>query len=199
MAGRSARSITGSTCGWAGANQPRNTETGKGASWRPFLNASVLGAGLALAGALLGGLSGTEDARAVVPGLNGAIAFARTVPGTHGEIFVMNPDGSGQTNLTNNPARDFDPAWSPDGTKVAFSSFRGGNREIFVMNADGSGQTNVTNDACWDVDPAWSPDGTRIAFSTNRLGDNEIFVMNADGSGQTNLTNAPEEDDAPDS
>ena len=59
----------------------------------------------------------------------------------------MNPDGSGQTNLTNNTAGDFDPAWSADGTKIAFSSDRDGNREIYVMNADGSGQTRCTNDS----------------------------------------------------
>src|SRR6266581_4100632 len=114
----------------------RTTTVARGRT-RGNASSLVLGVGLVLMGAVLVGLSGTERAGAVVPGLNGRIAFARTVPGTHGEIFVMNPDGSGQANLTNNPARDFDPAWSPDGTRIAFASERDGNGDIFVMNADG--------------------------------------------------------------
>ena len=60
------------------------------------------------------------------------------------EIYVMNADGSGQTNLTDNAGEDWVPAWSPDGGRIAFQSDRDGNAEIYVMNADGSGQTNLT-------------------------------------------------------
>jgi TolB protein len=69
----------------------------------------------------------------------------------------MNADGAGQTNLTNNPAGDREPTWSPDGAKIAYTSFRGSSREIFVMNADGTGQTNLTNNRSSDSSPAWSP------------------------------------------
>ena len=69
----------------------------------------------------------------------------------------MNADGSGQTHLTNNPADDYRPAWSPDGSKIAFESDRGANDEIYVMNADGTGETNVTNNPAGDYWPAWSP------------------------------------------
>ena len=75
------------------------------------------------------------------------------------EIYVMNADGSSQENLTNNPASDVSPAWSPDGAKIAFHSDRGGNYQIYVMNADGSGETNLTNNnSGFDGYPAWSPE-----------------------------------------
>jgi len=96
--------------------------------------------------------------------------------------------------VTNNPAYDESPAWSPDGNRLAFMSIRDGNAEIYVMNADGSGQTNLTNNSGGDRAVAWSPDGTRLAFSSGRDGNLEVYVMNADGTGQTNITNHPSQD-----
>ena len=86
----------------------------------------------------------------------GRIAFASNRDG-NAEVYVMNADGSGQTNLTNNPASDAVATWSPDGTRIAFASYRDGNSEVYVMNADGSGQVNLTNNPAGDGSPAWSP------------------------------------------
>ncbi len=69
----------------------------------------------------------------------------------------MNADGSDQTRLTNNAAHDYSPTWSPDGAKIAFTSYRDGNAEIYVMNTDGSGVTRLTNNAAIDFAPTWSP------------------------------------------
>ena len=73
------------------------------------------------------------------------------------EIYVMNSDGSEQTRLTNNPALDNCPSWSPDGSKIAFWSERDGNCEIYVMNADGSEQKRLTNNPAFDGYSFWSP------------------------------------------
>ena len=78
----------------------------------------------------------------------------------------MNADGSSQVNLTNDPADDYTPSWSPDGTKVAFARWPGfGGGQIWVMNADGTGQVNLTNNSADNWLPSWSPDGTKIAFT----------------------------------
>ena len=72
------------------------------------------------------------------------------------EIYVVNSDGSNQTNLTNEPAGDWNPSWGPDGTKIGFYSKRDGNYEIYVMDADGFGQTRLTDNPHGDQDPSWS-------------------------------------------
>ncbi len=132
----------------------------------------------------------TATVAITLTGANGQIAFVRTR-----EIYVVNADGSGQVNLTNNPATVGQLTWSPDGARIAFVSDRDGNFEIYVMRADGSNQVNLSNNTALDGLPAWSPDGTKIAFSSDRdgpgqmyVGPFQIYVMNADGSGVTRLT-----------
>ncbi len=84
------------------------------------------------------------------------IAFVSYRDGNN-EIYVMNPDGSEQKRLTNNPGRDLYPSWSPDGKKIVFMSDRDRNKEIYVMNPDGSEQKNLTNNPALDTLPSWSP------------------------------------------
>jgi len=96
------------------------------------------------------------EALAAFPGQNGKIVFVSDRDGNI-EVYVMNADGSSQTRLTNNAVNDFDPSWSPDGTKIAFNRVIDGNGEVFVMNADGSGQTNLSNNPAGDGDTDWQP------------------------------------------
>jgi Tol biopolymer transport system component len=110
------------------------------------------------------------------------------------EIYVMAADGSNPVNITRHPADDWDPSWSPDGTKIVFQSWRDGNAEIYVMNADGTNVRNLTNHPAEDSHPDWSPDGKKIVFCSNRDnpgGPVDIYVMDADGSNPINLTRSP--------
>ena len=92
------------------------------------------------------------------------IAFRRMVETTNSEILVANSDGSAAANITNSPAFDGWPAWSPKGTKIAFASNRAGNHEIYMMNPDGTGVHKVANTEGRATAPKWSVDGSTIYF-----------------------------------
>jgi TolB protein len=94
----------------------------------------------------------------------GRIAFTSQVDGTD-EVYVINADGSGLTNLTNDPERDSEPSWSPDGSRLAFSSERGGpGQDIYVMNLADGDILRLTDSRAVDGGVEWSPDGSRIVF-----------------------------------
>jgi len=117
------------------------------------------------------------------------IVFTSTRDGNP-EIYVMESDGSNQINLTNNPARDATPVWSPDRRRIAFTSDRSGRSNIYVMDADGQNVRAVTNfDNTFSdyrvYDPAWSPDGAKLVFVGSMMGEvSGLIVVNADGSGE---------------
>lgn len=94
------------------------------------------------------------------------------------------PFGYEPQRLTDDPAEDDNPAWSPDGKRLAFQSDRSGNQDLWVVNVDGSQLAPLTSHEADDLLPAWSPDGGRIAFTSLRDGNPEIYVMTAPEPGQ---------------
>lgn len=91
------------------------------------------------------------------------------------------------TQLTFETSYEGEPAWSQDGSKIAFVSDRDGNYEIYVMDSNGSNQERLTYNIYSDRTPAWSPDGNTIAFTSNKDGSPGIYSMNCDGGNQKRL------------
>ncbi|MBI2886210.1 MAG: PD40 domain-containing protein [Chloroflexi bacterium] len=118
-------------------------------------------------------------------------------------VVVMNPDGTGLANITNIPnvrpaTYATSPAWSPDGSKIAFVMNEAYVNDLYVVNTDGSNRKRLTFGLHVDGKPAWSPDGTKIAFSAGWEGNLEIYILSADGTGRPlNITNNPAGDSSP--
>ena len=129
--------------------------------------------------------------------LEGLLAFASDQNGNY-DIYTMLPDGSGLTNITNNPAGDSLPFWSPDGQRIAFISDRNSSVQIYLMNADGSNIVQLTTgegDYQFDGNGRnpWSPDGKKLIFSHASPGEQSyrLYVMDITDKSITTLTNEP--------
>lgn len=146
---------------------------------------ALLGAAVVAVGAASSALAG---ASAPTPS-NGTLAYTAVLSAS--QLYQIRADGTGPRRLATNPYLESEPIPSPDGTKIAFISSRGGQTDIYVMGSDGSAATRLTDDPSYDFDPAWSPDGTRIVFSSGRDGNSELYVVTADGTGVTRLTTRP--------
>jgi Tol biopolymer transport system component len=123
-------------------------------------------------------------------------------PPTQRNIFSIDVSAgspSNLTQLTNGHWNDIRPVFTPDGTKIVFStdrnsSFGSGINDIYIMDADGTSVTRLTDDPNDDDVPNVSPDGTKITFTSNRSGNYEIYTMNFDGTNVTDLTNNSADD-----
>lgn len=127
---------------------------------------------------------------------------AITLSGTQGnlDLMMVNADGSELRTIGDDRGKlahqDW-PAWSPDGTRIAFSSTHEGNQEIYTSAADGSGLVRLTQHPGIDAHPCWSPDGRTIAFATDRWGGLELAAVRTDGTGLARLTRSRGLDDYP--
>ena len=128
----------------------------------------------------------------------GRIAFVGKYEIVKSDIYMINPDGTGLFNLTNNYSSNIDPNWSPDGSRIAFLSDREDTDnehvlyDIYVVNIDGFGLHRLIDNPGNDGGISWSPDGKHIAFYSDRQGSRDIYVMNDDGSGLSRLTDDPD-------
>ena len=109
------------------------------------------------------------------------IAFTHDAGG-RGQVFVMNSDGSGAANLSDNNFCDRTPVWSPDGSRIAFVSDQSGDWDIYVTDADGSGRKRLAGNPGLDRAPAWSPDGRRLAWESHVTGIPGVWIAGADGT-----------------
>jgi Tol biopolymer transport system component len=135
-------------------------------------------------------------ARPAYPGLNGRIAFVSDRDDVQSDIYTVNADRSSLTRCSRDGMRDDDPAWSPDGSQIAFSSLNfatGDERDIYVMDADcGPARRLTTNRFDPDIAPTWSPDGSKIAFMRDHGNAGwDIYVLDLATGVETNLTNMP--------
>jgi len=107
------------------------------------------------------------------------------------EIFRADPDGKNLVKITDSEGYDAEGSYSPDGSKIVFTSFRDGNAEIYVMDADGKNPKRITNKPGYDGGPFFSPDGKKIIYRSDRKENDllQVFINNPEGTDERALTN----------
>ena len=109
------------------------------------------------------------------------IVFAGWRDGNHRDIYLMNPDGSEQVNITNHRADDVSPIWSPTGEHILFVSDRDGPRDLYLMDPDGSNVRRVFGKSATRRGPAWGPDEKQIVYNHGPPGNSFIYIGTIDG------------------
>jgi TolB protein len=139
------------------------------------------------------------------------MVFESTRDGPDADIFIMNADGTGVVQLTDNDAGESTPSFTPDGRFIVYTSEQDGNPDVFLMGVDGSGKRNLTKHPGADGHPRVTADGRRVYFNSNRTSDpasfargtmerdqdHEIFSMTLDGGDVRQVTDLPDWDTYP--
>jgi TolB protein len=123
-------------------------------------------------------------------------AFATDIHGKK-ELYMMDIDGNNRTRLTVNRVIDLSPSWSPDGTRIAYCSFKQRAPKIFVMNIRTMIDRLVAGYDGINISPAFSPDGSTIAFTSSKDYYPNLYLVSEAGSGLRRLTNGPDIDVSP--
>lgn len=145
--------------------------------------------------------SGKRTLTSYRPGVNSGATFSQdgksiflgmSMGSGAADIYRINLNGDIIKRLTTGPAGaiNVEPSLNPEGTRIAFSSERGGRPMIYAMDTDGGNVKRLTFDGVYNSSPSWSPDGKKIAFAGQAEDHFDIFVMNADGSGIVRVTSA---------
>jgi Tol biopolymer transport system component len=153
-----------------------------------------------LSATLIATLAIAAPVRAAFPGADGLIAYTDYSLAANGVIATVDPvtkERVGLTTAARSPYGDYEPAWSPGGTLIAFTRRSASSADVWIMNADGSGQKRLTTHSAWDDNPAFSADGSRILFSTDRNGHFDVYSMNLSGGSLQRLTTSTANDFAP--
>ncbi|MBN1563102.1 MAG: PD40 domain-containing protein [Anaerolineae bacterium] len=151
--------------------------------------------GIAIALITFAGLHGTGVQAQVIP--SNQVVFASDRSGNY-EIFLLDPATGLTTQITNLPANDVEPVWSPDGSLIAFASDRDGDYELYVMRADGTDVRQLTNNLAEDRLPRWQLDGLSLVFVSDVNGQWDLYSISADGAVVKQLTNDPADERGPD-
>jgi Tol biopolymer transport system component len=125
------------------------------------------------------------------------LAFSSICSENNTKLYGWKRETQAITQLINNKFGISNPAFSPNGRYLAFTSAQDGSIDIFIMELETGDLRNITKNPSSDRHPTWSPDSLQIAFTTNRDGNEEIYLMNLEGDNLRNITQHPGRDFMP--